>query len=196
MVVASRLVGGGVRDHNCGGLAITESDGSSLGGVRAGTRTRVGAGARGRLRRHSSVHGLGDGDVRCSRGAVGGFGNVHSRGRRASAFDGRDGSVLSGRDWSVLSGLSRDDRADWLAWAWDSGHAVNFGRGVGGQDMSRGQRGAIVGRTTLCEDWRAAWNELGQGLGDREGASRVDDRSCVAWDVSGRGLCRFTAVLA
>jgi hypothetical protein len=73
---------------------------------------------------------------------------------------------------------------------------VNFRCGVCCQDVSCGQRGAVVGRSTLCEDWRAVRHELCQSLGYRVGARGVYDRGGVAGNVGSRRLCRFTAVLA
>jgi hypothetical protein len=73
---------------------------------------------------------------------------------------------------------------------------VDFRCGVCSQDVSGGQRGAVVGRSTLCEDRRAVRHELGQSLGDRIGLRRINDRGSVAWDVGGCRLCRLATVLA
>ena len=96
----------------------------------------------------------------------------------------------------MLSRSSRNDRADGLAGTRHSGDAVNLRCGVRSQDVSSGQRGAVVGGAALCEDRRAVRHELGQSLGDWVAGGRVDDRSCVAWDVGSCRLCRFAAVLA
>lgn len=99
----------------------------------------------------------------------------------------------------MLSGSSRKDgadRADRLARTRHSGDAVNLRCGVSSQDVSGGQRGAVVGRSTLCEDRRAVRHELGESLGDRIGLCRVDDRGSVTRDVGGCRLCRLAAVLA
>ena len=192
-VVRTSWLGGGVgcsvRDHDGGSLPVTKSDRSSLGGVRAGARARVGA--RCRLRRHASVNGLSDSDVRSSGRAVGGLGDVDCGGRWASAFNRRHRSVFS-----RVTGVGLGDGADGCAWRWNSGDAVGDRRNIGSQDVSCGQRSTVVGLATLSEDWRAVRHERCQGLSHGESACRVDDRGLVAWYVGSRGHWGLAAVLA
>ena len=182
MAMTGRCMGSSVSDNYSCGLAITKCDCGSLSGAVTSVGVRARAG--GRLGWHTSIHSLSDSNVR----------------NRAAGrlFRGDHRSVLSGssrNDRGVLSRSSRNDRADRLARGWNSGNAVGLRCGVRGQDVSSGQRGAVVGGAALCEDRRAVRHELGQGLSDRVAGGRVDDRGCVAWDMGSCRLCRLTAVL-
>ena len=171
--------GGCVGDHDCGGLTIAESDGGSFSGVR--TRTL------GRCRRHASVDGLSDSDD-SGRRAIHGLVDVDRGGGRASTFD-RSGLRR-------LAGVGHSSRVDWRAGRGNASDAVGHGRDVRGQDVSDGERGAVVGRSAVCVDWRAAGYERSQGLGHWESAGRVDDRGRSARNVRGRRLGWGTSVLA
>jgi hypothetical protein len=121
-------VGRGVRDYHSGSLTISKGDGSGLSGVCTG----VGTGARGRLGRHARVHSLSDSDVRSSRRAVGGLGEIDGGRRWAGAFNRSHGSVLSG----LIVGLG--DRADRCTRGRNSSDTVGNGRDIGSQHVSRG----------------------------------------------------------
>ena len=171
--------GGSVGDHDCGGLAIAESDGGCLGGVRTGTLGRCG--------RHAGVDGFSHGhDGR--RWAVCGLVDVDRGSGRAGVFGG---SGL-GR----LAGVVHSHGADRRAGRWNTSDGVGDGRDVRGQDVSDGERGAVVSRSAVCVDGRAVRHERGQSLGHWVSASRVDDRGRGAWNVRGRRLSWSTSVLA
>lgn len=176
-----RSVGGGgsVGDHDCGGLAVTESDGGCLGGVRARTL--------GRCRRHAGVDGLSHGHNSCRR-TICGLVDVDRGSGRAGVFD-RGGL---GR----LAGMGHSHRADGRAGRWNTSDGVGDGRDVRCQDVGNGERGAVVSLSTVCVDGRAVRHKRGQSLGHWMSAGRVDDGGRGARNVRSRRLSWSTSVLA
>jgi hypothetical protein len=171
--------GGRVGDHDRGSLAVTKSDGGGLGGV----RTR----ALGWCRRHASVDSLSDCHDSCRR-AVCGLADVDCGSGRAGIFDG--GGLLR------LAGVGRSNRADRRVGRWNTSDAVGDGRDVGGQDVSDGERGAVVSCSAVRVDGRAVRHERGQSLGHWVSAGRVDDRGSSSRNVRGRRLSWSATALA
>jgi hypothetical protein len=174
-----RGVGGGVGDHDRGGLAVTESDGGGLGGVRIRTL--------GRRSRHSGVDSLGHGDGSRWR-AVRGLVDVDCGSGRAGLSDGSD--------LSRLARVGHSNRADGRAGRWNASDGVGDGRDVRGQDVSDGKRAAVICCSTVCVNRRAVGHERGQGLGHWEGAGRVDNGGLSARNVRGRRLSWSASALA
>jgi hypothetical protein len=171
--------GGGVGDHDRGGLAATKSDGGGLGGVRAR--------AFGWRRRHAGVDCLGHGhDSR--RRAVCGLVDVDRGSGRAGFFDG-SGLIR-------LARVGRSNRADKRAGRWNTSDAVGDSRDVGLQNVSDGERGAVVSCSAVRVDGRAVGHERGQSLGHWVSAGRVDDRGRGSRNVRGRRLGWRTSALA
>jgi hypothetical protein len=170
---------GSVGDHHRGGLAGTESDGGRLSGVRTRTVSRC--------KRHAGVDGL----SHChnsSRRAFCGLVDVDRSSGRAS--------VLDGSGLARLAGVSHSHRADRRAGRWNTSDSVGNSRDVRGQDVSDGERGAVVSRSAVRVDGRAVRHERGQSLGHWVSAGRVDDGGRGAWNVRGRRLSGSTSVLA
>jgi len=178
-LVRSVRGGGGVGDHDRGSLAVTKSDGGGLGSVRIR--------ALGRRRRHAGVDCLSHGhDSR--RRAVCGLVDVDRGSGRAGVFDG---SCLL-----RLAGVGHSNRADKRAGRWNTSDAVGDGRDVGGQDVSDGERGAVVRFSAVRVDGRAVRYERCQSLGHGVSAGRVDDRGRSARNVRSRRLSWSASALA
>jgi hypothetical protein len=178
-LVRSVSGGGGVRDHDCGGLAGTEGDGGCLGGVRTRTLSRC--------RRHAGVDGLSHSHG-SSRRAFCGLVDVD----RSSGWAG----VLGGSGLAWLAGVSHSHSAYRRARRWNTSDGVSNSRDVRGQDVSDRERGAIVSRSAVRVDGRAVRHERGQSLGHWVSAGRVDDGGRSAWNVRGRRLGGSASVLA